>query len=336
MSTRGDIGVDSGTYPFILGEAPNRKWVIEYRNVRDVECGNNPLHNYQVVFNENKGDISINYKTVGSECEGYIPEAGIQIGENHRVIFDGQLRNEMSLKFKVTEDNVAHINQQPKVIKTFTHLDLVKNRRSGIKLDNYIVDDDMSYINYTVEMVGTNPLPNGVYIEGKNLIIDTKEAFSDLLKIEMQDREGLKVDTRVPVTIRVAEVAGITDIGALNLLAGVSHQIILDAHFENSTNESLTYHIEGIEERYYTIENNVLKLLFNNAGNYQFELFSTNIDHVFSSVSVIIKVEQNSVNTTNEEKGGGGVLSVFFILFISSLRQVRLITIHLLKPLKTY
>lgn len=312
---------ESGIFPFIVGEKPNRKWVIEYRGWVEQNCLENPLQTYQVVFNEAIGDITFNYKTVGKGCDGDSPSAGIQIGEKSWVEYDDQLENNTSLKFKVANSNIAYINQRPRVIQIFPILEVAQSERVVIELDEHIIDDDMSYLNYSVEPVGQGVLAEGIYVEGKQLIIQTDEISDERVNIVMTDKQGLRVDTRLFVIIKAAGPSIIREIGTLNILPGTIYEFNLDEYFEDNIDSILDYSVLDLDSDHFVLEENILKLSFSNEGNYEFTVRAMDSDHIGKSMNVTAEVRVNASSSVEENSNGGGSMSLFVIFIVYIFRR---------------
>ena len=308
------VSSDSGSFPFVVGTEPNRKFVIEYRDIRDVKCGENPLYNYQVVLNESSGEITMNYKTIGNVCNDYEPISGIQIGANHWVTYQGELRNNLSLKYKVVGENVVYINQRPQIIRRLEPLNLLKNRYTRIELDKYIVDDDMSTLKYSIKNTSEDEAISGIYMEGSDLIIETSEPSIFLLLVEAEDEHGLRIESQLHINLREESSHFNQGVGEVNLIAGLNHEIDLSQHFVSSNRSSLSYRIEGLESDSYVIKGNTLSLLFEEAGSYSFVIHANDEAHVYTSSDGVAIVEPSEIAAEEVHSGGGG--AIFYIMLL--------------------
>jgi uncharacterized protein (TIGR03382 family) len=84
-------GAADNTYWGVLGTAPNREFVVEWRNVyhRDARAASNSTLNFQVVFFEGSSDVLFNYKDVtvgsGGQDKGASATVGLQVSTTSAV-----------------------------------------------------------------------------------------------------------------------------------------------------------------------------------------------------------------------------------------------------------
>lgn len=93
-----------------LGEAPNRKFVIEWRNM--IEYDSYAPVTFEAVFFENSSDIVFNYKTVmvkNEHCDnGASATVGVQVRDSLATLYSynqPKLADHMSLKFRLSASN---------------------------------------------------------------------------------------------------------------------------------------------------------------------------------------------------------------------------------------
>lgn len=89
-----------GVYWEVVGTAPNRELVVEYRDVMQFSSGSNGT--FQVVFFENSSDILFNYLSVEKLGNGGLATIGVQLSDKEATLFshnEAKLTNDMAVRF---------------------------------------------------------------------------------------------------------------------------------------------------------------------------------------------------------------------------------------------
>lgn len=291
-----------GIFDFTVGEAPNRKWVIEARGVQEGNCPDHPLLNYQTVFNESTGTIQFNYKKVGEICDGLLPGVGIQIGDQFNSIYMEPLEDEMSLKFSLAHNDYAYINQTPRRVQFIPVIRIKQSELFELELSDYIWDDQQQELSY--ELFLDQDAKESVDIEGieineGQLSIRSREIVSDIYYLKATDTEGLSVTIKFNLEIQGLPPTRLRYAGEHTIYQSVDSIINLDEYFSDEYDDSLSYSVD-LDSDDYRIEGNLLILNIDETGEYRYSMTAMDSDNLTTvTTGNIINVVGNEAPTVS-------------------------------------
>ncbi|PHS19125.1 MAG: hypothetical protein COA86_05515 [Kangiella sp.] len=301
------IDLGEGTVKdFIIGEAPNRKWVVEWYNRRELACPEQEEQVFQAVFHETKGEIQFNYKSVGESCEVLKPGVGIQIGKHFESIYNETIKDETSVVFKLPNNESIYINQAPQIIQNFANIRNEQSQRSTFVLDEYIYDDAQETLTYKLYYDSNVSEPveiDGIFIENGVFIIDTNTIVaSTSVYLVAEDAEGLKNNLAFFLSITGSRPQRLKLFDDLGLYVREEVLFDLSEYFEDNIDEYLVYTLD-LPEEHYEIDGNILKLNFLVAGEFNILITATDSDSLTAVTRWNINSFENNLPYIKKEIG---------------------------------
>ncbi len=170
--------IHSAPYMQVLGTAPNREWVLEYRDMTFSPCPEQQNLKAQLIFFENSSDIQFNLAEYAPICGdgSKWPVIGIQYNELSFTRFDGPLHDEMSLRFSAS--GVGGNNAPVVTADTIAH-QVTHGEPFSLDLSPYFSDSDGDSLSYYVV-----DIPDGVQVVGSQLTGSLDYGETDLGFIE--------------------------------------------------------------------------------------------------------------------------------------------------------
>lgn len=284
---------------FTIGEAPNRKWVIEWRNLLLSSCGFDGI-TFQTVFSEEAGDIQFNYKNDGYECNGYIPTAGIQIGFDTWSIYEMPIEANTSLRFYTASNEVIHINQAPEPIKEFPFIEVEQLVNFRLDLREHFKDENIDTVTFNLSDTAERYRFDGIYVDDAYLVIDTRDIGRALLKIKAVDEQGRNSNTEtIVVDILSSPPEYIKEIEDSKIRVGQIIEINLDEHFKDNLDQ-LSYSLEGLSHGY-KLNENVLTFDFEEPGTNEYFVYAKDNDNLTTMARSVIIVSENDKPIANDD-----------------------------------
>jgi len=294
--------IDGGVFSFTVGEAPNRKFVIEVRNVQEVNCRDHPILNYQTVFNESSGTIQFNYKTVSDICDGPRPGVGIQIGDRFVSLYEQPLKDEMSLRFTLPDNESVYINQTPKRIQYLPAVRIKQSELYELELSDYIWDDQQQELSFELLLdEDTNEVLeiDGIGINDGRLIIQSREIVSGIHYLKATDVQGLSVTLQFNLEIQGIPPTRLRYAGEHTIYQSTDSIIDLDEYFSDEYDDSLSYSVD-LDSDDYRIEGNLLILNIDETGEYRYSMTAMDSDNLTTvTTGNIINVVGNEAPTVS-------------------------------------
>jgi hypothetical protein len=169
LSTMGRLRVD------VLGEAPNREWVIQYHNLTVKKCITDQNLKAQVIFFENSSDIQMNFLEYSNLCgdSSWRPTVGIQYNDLAFTRYEGPISNETSLLFTAEpyDGNLA-----PVAIEAVAEVVVTHSVEKQVDLAAFFSDPDGDPLTFYLADEGLSP---GISINGNILSARTELLAND-------------------------------------------------------------------------------------------------------------------------------------------------------------
>ncbi len=282
---------------FYIGDAPNRKWVLEWMNKKEQGCTDQPEQIFQAVFHETTGKIQFNYKSVGVSCNEFQPAVGLQFGKNFNVSYSDVITDNTSIKFVLPHSNAIYINQTPRLIERIRQIRLRQKEYKEVVLSDHFSDDVPETVVYTLfyDIEKTQPvIIEGVTLAGGLLTFDTREIveFTNVY-IFATDEEGLEAMDQFYLNIDGQSPYVTNSIGDLTASTGETVELDLNDNFSDNLDTNLNYSVD-LPTDFYTIEGSIFRINISSAGLFNFIVTATDGDNLSSYLHASIEVVENT------------------------------------------
>lgn len=135
---QGSIDSSSDPQPEVQGTAPNREWVIEWRQYTYGNCPERS-NSFQVVLFENSPDVLLNFKDVADDCNGVAPQVMLTHNFDSWHLFDIELRPTMSI---LLSPKFGALNSAPEQVADIPAQMIVHGEEFTLDIAPYFDDSD--------------------------------------------------------------------------------------------------------------------------------------------------------------------------------------------------